>query len=385
MLTQDHEILENKERFVRWYRSSSNSANESYINHAIDILSFWLEDKIPNNDVGCLFRYDSLEEYDQKLQEIFLLPAFATVNLTDSNGRPKAALNRYRKYVMALEDHQVDDVIENMITQQGTSHQPIRNRRRPPLNCMDGFIDLLVGDNAANITDDSERFKILAQHMISKTFFFKPETVNARHELLLSYFRVNAKIPVRMSTKKDVYQEEDGTPINFTKSTLANEISLDRNIFMDCFGKRVRVLIDRDGNAMVRRLIENKTGVRVSQGTLRNDIKSAIISHIWGDAYNPICFSNLWNLAVVPDYLNPIMDKTENPRSADYFDRAICYVKGYYKQFVYQLYSMDKKIADYEALGINIRPLFENVFNVEIDDAVNAKSLMYLEDLGFNT
>lgn len=388
MLTCDEDIRENKERFVRWYRNITRSSNAGYVNHAIDILDCWLNEKIPNCGIGCLFRYDSLSEYDSKLHEILALPTFERVNLADSRGRPQAALNKFTQYLKAVENGSVEDIAENNILQNNVESRNIVNRRNSNqagrvINCMEGLIDLLIGENACNITDENERFKILAQHMISKTYFFKPETVDERHRQLLANFQNNEKIPTRMSTMENVYLDESDNPMNFSRPFEANNISSNRDIFMNCCGKKIRVLIDRDGNAIVRKLIEEKTGARVSQGTLRSNIKSAIISHIWGEANNPVFFSNFWNLAVVPDYLNPILDKTESPQSQDYFDRAVCYVKGFYKQFVYQLYNMEQKIADYEALGVHIQPIFEGVHTIEINETVNLKMLQYLEDQGF--
>lgn len=384
MLTNDEDILENKLNFTRWYMATSSSNNVAYRNHAIELLGDLLDEKIPNSGIGCLYRFNSLEEYDQKLQEIFGLPDFAVANCADQNGRPKAALNKYRKYLADLEDGRVEEALENAPAENAPQqrriahHQPARI-----INCMDGLIDLLIGENAAEIADDNQRFKILAKHMISRTYFFKPETVNARHQAILQYFEMNSKIPTRMSTAGNVYQEEDGAAIRFADPLMANEVSSDRNIYMDCYGRRIRVLIDRDGNAMVRRLIEDVSGARVSQGTLRNNVKAAIISHIFGDAKNPVLFSNLWNLAIVPDYLNPILDKTENHQSADYFDRAVCYVKGAYKQFLYSLYDLDQKIADYDRIGMDIRSIFEGVHAIDIDETINVKELKFIEDQGF--
>lgn len=70
------------------------------------------------------------------------------------------------------------------------------------------------------------------------------------------------------------------------------------------------VTVDKDGNAFVRKLINDKTGVTVSQGQ-NSLIQNAIISHVWGRAYDPRYFTSLWNIVLIPAWANSLMDKEE--------------------------------------------------------------------------
>ena len=70
------------------------------------------------------------------------------------------------------------------------------------------------------------------------------------------------------------------------------------------------VTVDKDGNAFVRKLINAKTGVTVSQGQ-NSLIQNAIISHVWGRAYDPRYFTSLWNIVLIPAWANSLMDKEE--------------------------------------------------------------------------
>ena len=70
------------------------------------------------------------------------------------------------------------------------------------------------------------------------------------------------------------------------------------------------VSVDKDGNAFVRKLINAKTGVTVSQGQ-NSLIQNAIISHVWGQAYDPRYFTSLWNIVLIPAWANSLMDKEE--------------------------------------------------------------------------
>ena len=68
------------------------------------------------------------------------------------------------------------------------------------------------------------------------------------------------------------------------------------------------IIIDNDGNAAVRSLINKETGYTVSAG--KSDIfQNYKISHIWGRAYDPRFFTNLWNIVLVPAWANDLLDK----------------------------------------------------------------------------
>lgn len=76
----------------------------------------------------------------------------------------------------------------------------------------------------------------------------------------------------------------------------------------------ILISIDPDGNKAVRDLVENKTGYTISSGT-NSIFTNYIISHIWGDAFDPRNFTNFWNLALVPAWANPLLDKTNSSDS----------------------------------------------------------------------
>lgn len=68
------------------------------------------------------------------------------------------------------------------------------------------------------------------------------------------------------------------------------------------------VVIDSDGNKAVRDLIENISGYSVSNG-IKSIFQNYKISHIWGRAYDPRYFTNLWNIVLVPAWANDLLDK----------------------------------------------------------------------------
>lgn len=69
----------------------------------------------------------------------------------------------------------------------------------------------------------------------------------------------------------------------------------------------VIALKDRDGNRAVKNLIEKNFGYHTS-GPSRN-FYDYTISHLWGKANDPFFFTNLCNLALIPNWINHLMDK----------------------------------------------------------------------------
>lgn len=64
---------------------------------------------------------------------------------------------------------------------------------------------------------------------------------------------------------------------------------------------------DKDGNSAVRELIKAIFGYNLT-GDNKN-FRSYTISHLWGKANNPLFFTNLCNLALIPDWINHLMDR----------------------------------------------------------------------------
>jgi len=383
MLENEEDIIANGEQFEEWNCATAKSGNLSYIQHQADVLEYWLDSKIPGHEIGNLYRFDNVDEFDAENERIQAIPEFANVNENDQRGRPKAALGRYRKYLQALQTGNVDvefaDGASNVNTNPAIPRE--RRARGRVINCLEGLLELIVGTDRADLPK-AERLKLLARHMVQKSYFLKPESVDRRHQEILELIRNNDKLPVRFSTRDSSYTEENGDVVRFAKSTVAYDATSQRRIMSQCFGRNVPVLVDRDGNREVRSIIERFSGARVSQGLLRNNIYFAIISHIWGDAFNPLCFSNLWNIVIVPDYVNSILDKSETDHPANFVEEAINYVKAYYKELCYKMYNMASKIEEYEELGFNVRDFFASAADSNIADAVNIKELNFLEDQG---
>lgn len=392
MLENEEDIIANGELFEEWNRATARSRNASYIQHQADVLEYWLDANIPGREIGNLYRFDQVDEFEAEIERIQLIPEFIDVNARDQRGRPQAALGRYRKYLLALQARTVEDEIANGAAEieNGAANAnaipaiPRNGVGRGDgrvINCLEGLIELVVGADYAGLPK-AEKLKMLARHMVQKSYFLKPESVDRRHNEILELIRNDEKLPARFSTMEDSYTEDNGDEVHFASRSVAVAESLQHKIMYNCFGRKVPVVIDKDGNYEVRKNIKRFSGAIVSQGGISN-IRFAIISHIWGNAFNPLCFTNLWNIVIVPDYVNSILDKSETEPPTNFIEEAVNYVKAYYKELCYKMYNMEAKVEEYEQLGFNVRPFFAKAATSNIEDAVNIKAINFLEDQDF--
>ena len=245
------------------------------------------------------------------------------------------------------------------------------------IDCVKELVDLVAGREVP----EEKQFDAFVHYMISHSYFFKVETVNARHDVIVNWLQRGEKLPARYMTKSDCYFDsiEGGKILRLKNKNYAVRKTHDKTVY---YGKgwkcRIPIVIDRDGNKAVRNLIRSASGAVVSQGDKQSNVRSAVISHLWGNAYNPIFFTNLWNIVIVPAYLNPILDKNEGGEDG-YQNRLVNYVKACYKNLCYDLYRMDEKIKVYERYMPNIR----NEFCCIRDVRVVPEIVHYIEDLGF--
>lgn len=67
-------------------------------------------------------------------------------------------------------------------------------------------------------------------------------------------------------------------------------------------------LIDKDGNRCVRQNINKYSGYTISTG--QNSIfQNYRISHLYGNAFDPRYFTNFWNIVLVPEWANCLLEK----------------------------------------------------------------------------
>lgn len=265
-----------------------------------------------------------------------------------------------------LETNEVENLdVDQFEDEFMSSHSRQSNREpREQVNCLNGLVDLIVGSASVS---DSEKCEALARYMVQSSYFFKKEKVDQRHIKMVQMLeKLDEKIPARFSTAKtpSPYYDSNNQPLVLTRDK-AISLSKNESVFYKIGDIYVPVLIDSDGNRNVRSLMNEVSGRVISQGR-NSDFKYATISHIWGNAFNPIFFTNLWNIVIVPTYLNPILDKSdellddgdnEGDDTTDFYTKAVNYVNAYFKKLCYQMYGLEEKLADYRSLGFDCRRL----------------------------
>lgn len=131
---------------------------------------------------------------------------------------------------------------------------------------------------------------------IEQSYFFSPDLVEARMQELCNKKCKQESVPARKSTK-------DAGATCQTKDSNNSWIFKDNSL-----SNPIPIVRDKDGNQAVRQLINEKTGYTVAQGK-DSIFQNYIISHIWGRAYDPRYFTNLWNIVIIPAWANSLMDK----------------------------------------------------------------------------
>lgn len=159
--------------------------------------------------------------------------------------------------------------------------------------------------------------------VLENSYFFDPAIVKQRHIDIMEKYNNNEKLPARWT---ETYKSSTDTKEEIKK--LSKET--DKILYYDH-----PVLIDKDGNSAVRELIEDKFGYTVSQGQ-KSIFQYYKISHIWGEAYNPLKFTNLWNIVLVPAWANDLLDKNYSR------DKLIVTFKQVIKAICLKFYEMDE-------------------------------------------
>lgn len=196
--------------------------------------------------------------------------------------------------------------------EEPTAKKIISHFNKPKLAKIDGMESLLdiLGEDG------------FIKAVIENSYFFSPELVHARFDEMARAFSIGEKMYARKSTQDDLYQMK----------------GCDR-LYVDGSFK-CSIVLDKDGNAEVRKVINTETGYTISQGK-GSIFQNYCISHVWGKAYDPRYFSSLWNLAIVPAWGNSLMDKMADEES-DEVERLAARLKSTIELVCRVLYKMDE-------------------------------------------
>jgi len=189
---------------------------------------------------------------------------------------------------------------------------------------IDGLIPLL------DLFDSEEGFIL---HFFKSVKFFNLEQVKKQAQFLLEQIEAGNKIPVRYSERSKTlfhHTKEDNIKGIGSKAFKNKKEAQGFSLLNEMFHKEtnIRICIDKDGNYHVKEQIFRATGYRVSQGN-KSNLQNYVISHVWGKTDNPLFFSSLWNIILVPNHLAFILDKpdtnSEIVRKIKKAAKAICF------------------------------------------------------------
>jgi hypothetical protein len=157
------------------------------------------------------------------------------------------------------------------------------------------------------------------EHFVKSCLFLPKKVVEKRANEILTDISNNIKVSVRFG-KKYLSEFEAEPKRNALRKKSKSEIKkIAENETLLFKDEKVKVLIDGTGNQTVVAAIEKGTGYIINSNS--SDLKNFTLSHIWeSTTHNPYYFSSLWNIVIIPNYLNYIMDK---PQSQDKINETI--------------------------------------------------------------
>lgn len=206
----------------------------------------------------------------------------------------------------------------------------------------------------------------LENHMVENSLFICPDKVKEQMDDLKnllgnlgksnSYIKKgNSKLPVRYSASlkktKNIfvdYYDVYGNPLVVHDCRQGYAMTSKNDVFTKITDKSssvavvydykgITIVIDPNNNNFVHTAISKYTGVKIGRGE-SNTIRNYIVSHIWAKTYDPFYFSSLWNVVIIPNHCNFLMDKPGassihkssatrmTAHSVQNLFRAICYL-----------------------------------------------------------
>lgn len=175
-----------------------------------------------------------------------------------------------------------------------------------------------------DLFENEEKF---IEFFIQNCYFMPVKSVQDRATEMLETIKSGGKLPIRYGKKLNANYKVDGAKALDKKDKKAITEFAD-NGKLRFNEKNIIVSIDPTGNQAVVNAIHQATKHLVS--TSKSTIINFTISHIWeGTTNNPLFFSSLWNVVIIPNFLNYIMDKPKNQHSINEdiqeTMKAICY------------------------------------------------------------
>lgn len=302
------------EEFINWMKEVCDFNNRT-INNRISnckkVEEYYgdLDDNFKNDEcIKIIYEltYTTKDERDNAAQK-HTIPING--NIRNGSATYKRAVNLYIDFnkdfadneQMNLFDDDVDDEIDEIDNE----------------NKKNGF-DLLY--KLVEIDNDFIKF------FVESSLFISPDYIKDQADKMLKKIKNEERLPVRFSSKMKEHFTSKKKRVSAIK-TKTDAVSFSRKF--DFFSNErpfVKIEFDSTGNKAVVDAIERYTKCRVS--TFKSNIINYTISHVWAQTFDPLFFSSLWNIVLVPSFLNPIMDKPSHQQKINgeiqSMIRAIC-------------------------------------------------------------
>lgn len=179
------------------------------------------------------------------------------------NDNYNSYIRKFRSFVYLYVYSNRNNIFKTEIPQK--SYKSVRRKTYR----LDGMLEFL----------SSVDIKELSEIALKSSYFFSNELIDSRVEKLSQMIADGQAVPVRNAPNR-------GGNVSFNG--------------INCMG-------DADGNKSVREMIKEDTGYVLSGESRHFD--HYIISHLWGDAESPFMFTNYANLALIPAWINHLLDK----------------------------------------------------------------------------
>lgn len=181
-------------------------------------------------------------------------------------------------------------------------------------------------DELANLIGNTRTS--LIEHMVSSSFFPSQELAKQRANEIANLIGKDKRIPSRFSTGKK-YCDAAGNEIKFSSRKIAVDATRKKDYYF--IDNNLKVEIDSNGNYTICDYLSKNTKINITSGYPKRNCYGYMICHVWGNAINPLFFSNFWNIVLIPQYLSFITDKGNEMAS-------VKYAKDLYKAIAYVLY-----------------------------------------------
>lgn len=269
------------------------------------------------------YAYSVLEKWGEEIR-----------NKVKNGGQPQSAnpityWNRYKEFIHSFDDNGFN--ANNVISEPDLA--PIRkffNKGNiSPIDGMDGLVNRLGGVDA------------VIKLAIEDALFMDKEIVCARFREVLNEFQANKPLPARKSQRGNNSQNiHEG----YHHQLNGGKWYYDENKQPIC-----QINPDNNGNANVCSVINRFTGYNLNVNLAVKPIKNYITSHVWGRAIDPRYFTNLWNVVLVPAWVNHLLDKDDNNQGT-----LTAKLKDTFKCICSKYYELSNPCYDWNALKMSI-------------------------------